>query len=180
MTSRRSRDLLVFGIAFFVLAVDQVSKYWVRTHLQVGVPWNPFAWLRPIISLTYITNTGFAFGLGQGFGWISSLIALTVSVTLLYLNFRLPASAWWTRVCFGLQIGGALGNVVDRLLFYGQVTDFFDLNFWPLQEWPVSNVADVCLVVGTCILAYLMFTEKEWPTTVPDTPKVSGGENAPH
>jgi signal peptidase II len=152
----------------------------VRTNLQLGVPWNPFAWLRPILSLTYVTNTGVAFGMAQGLGWVSSVIAVLVTGILIYYNFHLPASAWLTRVSMGLQMGGALGNVVDRVVLRGHVTDFFDLNFWPLREWPVANVADVCVVTGTCMLAYLMFTEREWSTAAADAPTVPGGEDSPH
>jgi signal peptidase II len=60
-----------------------------------------------------------------------------------------------------MQLGGALGNLADRLRHAGYVTDFIDLNFWPLQEWPVFNLADSSIVVGTCILVALLICEEE-------------------
>lgn len=168
MTLRRSRDLLVFGTALTVLAADQLSKYWVRHNLTLGVPWNPLAWLRPVLSFTYVTNTGSAFGLFPGLSRLYTVVALAVVALILLFYRRLPSGNWLLHMSLGLQLGGALGNnVVDRLL-WGRVTDFLDLNFWPLQEWPVFNVADSSVVVGVCILAAFLLFEKEPPRTPAD------------
>jgi len=63
------------------------------------------------------------------------------------------------RVALGLQLGGAIGNLVDRLR-YGSVVDFIDFNFWPLHNWPISNVADVSVVAGVTLLALVMLWEE--------------------
>jgi signal peptidase II len=162
---RRFRDLLVLGVAILVLVADQLTKAWVRRNLLFGVPWQPVSWLRPIFSFTYITNTGAAFGLFPQLGRLYAFVALTVIGILFYFYRNLVPSTWLTSVSLGLQLGGALGNnVVDRL-WHGRVTDFLDLNFWPLHEWPVFNVADSSIVVGTCILAAYLLLQKEPPTT---------------
>jgi signal peptidase II len=65
------------------------------------------------------------------------------------------------HVALGLQLGGASGNLIDRLRFGGSVLDFIDLNFWPLRRWPVFNVADSSIVVGVTLLTLLMLWA-EW------------------
>ena len=184
MDSRRSRHLLVLGAALIVLAADQISKFWVRHNLTPGVPWNPAPWLRPILSFTYVTNTGAAFGLFQELGWIypfiAILIAIAIIAAILFFYRRLPPDQRLILLSLGMQLGGAAGNLLDRLvgavlsptnsagslgwperLSNARVIDFIDLNFWPLQEWPVFNLADSSVVVGVCILAlYLLFEEE--------------------
>jgi signal peptidase II len=140
-----------------------MSKQWVRHSLVPGVPWDPVPWLRPILSLTYITNTGSAFGLFPQLGWLHTLVALVVIGVLLFFYRRLPPNGWIVPLSLGMQLGGAVGNnVIDRV-WHGQVTDFIDLNFWPLREWPVFNVADSSVFVGVCILAIYLLLEKEPP-----------------
>lgn len=160
MSSRRSRDLLVLGAAMAVLVLDQWSKHWVRQNLTPGVPWDPVPGLRPVLSFTYVTNTGVAFGLFPQLGRLYALVALAVVALIIVFYRQLAASSPLMLVSLGMVIGGALGNnVIDRL-WRGRIVDFLDLNFWPLQEWPVFNVADSGIVVGMCILAgFLLFSE---------------------
>lgn len=161
MTSRCYRDLLVLGAAIAVLALDQWSKHWVRQNLVPGVPYDPVPWLRPVLSLTYVTNTGVAFGLFPQLGRLYALVALAVVAVIIVFYRRLEASSWPVAVGVGMVIGGALGNnVIDRL-WHGRIVDFLDLNFWPLHEWPVFNVADSAIVVGMCILAIFLLFSKD-------------------
>ena len=166
MPHRRSRDLLVFGVAVLVLVADQITKAWVRRTLLLGVSWQPVSWLRPVFSFTYVTNTGAAFGLFPQLGSLYALVALVVIGVLFFFYRNLVPDTVLMSISLGLQLGGALGNnVIDRL-WHGWVTDFLDLNFWPLQEWPVFNVADSSIVVGVCILAIYLFLQKEGPPIV--------------
>lgn len=155
------RELLIAAIAVLVLAVDQLSKAAVTRHLQLGVPWPPIESLGRIFSLTYVTNTGAAFGLFPQLGSYYVFIALGVVVALLVLYHSLGVSHWLMPACLGLQLGGALGNLVDRLRL-GYVIDFFDF-----KVWPVFNVADSCIVVGVAVLAYLMLREGPQEATRP-------------
>ena len=161
MTHRRSRDLVVLGAAIIILAADQISKHLVRTCLVPGVPYDPVPWLSPVLSFTYITNTGVSFGLFPQLGSLGALINIVVIAVLLFSYRRLPVDNWLIHLSLGMQVGGALGNLVDRLLWRGQVTDFIDLNFWPLHEWPVFNLADSSVVVGVVILAYFLLFDLE-------------------
>ncbi len=161
MTHRRSRDLVVLAAAIIILAADQISKHLVRTSLVPGVPYDPIPWLSPVFSFTYITNTGVSFGLFPQLGSLGALLNIVVVAVLLFSYRRLPVVNWLIPLSLGMQVGGALGNLVDRLLWQGQVTDFIDLNFWPLHEWPVFNVADSSVVVGVVILAYFLLFDLE-------------------
>jgi len=167
---------LFFGVAVAVLVADQLSKSWVRQNLALGVPWNPASWLRPVLSITYVTNTGAAFGLFPQAGWLYTVIALAVATSILIFYHKLGESSWPVTLSLGLMLGGALGNnVIDRL-WHGRVTDFVDLNFWPLQEWPVFNVADSSLVVGICIMAVLLLFSKEMQSALDGAPEEKSGE----
>jgi signal peptidase II len=150
LTPRRSKDLFFYFIAFVVVAADQWSKYWVRSHFQLGVPWDPIPWLRPILSLTYVTNTGVVFGMFQGVNRLFAGVMIVVIVLILYFYYTMPIRTWLERL-----------SLIDRL-WRGRVTDFFDLNFWPMQDWAVFNVADSSVVVGTCLLVAYVLREMLW------------------
>lgn len=156
----------MLGIAALVVAADQLSKAWVRRSLLPGVPWDPVPWLRPIFSFTYVTNTGAAFGMFPQLSVLYPLIALTVLCVLFFFFRGLAANGLPVTIGLGLLLGGTLGNnIIDRL-WHGYVTDFIDLNFWPMHEWPVFNVADSSIVVGVCILTAYLLLQKEPPIPV--------------
>lgn len=147
----RSR-LLLLAVAATVLVIDQLSKAWVIAHLPeyTSVDWIP--WLQPLISLTYVKNTGIAFGLFPGLGLLATVLSLVVVIGVFVFQNSIPPADVWVHLALGLVTGGALGNnVIDRPL-RGFVIDFFDVNFWPFREWPVFNVADSAIVVGVTIL----------------------------
>ncbi len=150
-----AREALFFGIAVAVFAADYLTKLWVRTSMFPGQSIPPDAPVR----LTYITNTGSAFGLFQNqtiFLVITAVIG--IGAIILYHSMH-SAKTLPLTVSLGLQLGGAAGNLVERMQ-YGRVTDFIDLRFWP-----VFNVADSSIVVGVALLAWLLFmTGKEKPT----------------
>lgn len=157
----RSRDLVVLGIAAMVVAADQITKAWVRRSLLLGIPWDPVPWLRPILSFTYVTNIGAAFGIFPQLSAVYPLIAVTVLGVLFFFFRHLVASGWPATIGLGLLLGGVLGNnIIDRL-WHGYVTDFIDLNFWPLHEWPVFNIADSSVVVGVCVLSIYLLLQEE-------------------
>lgn len=139
------REWLLLAVVLVVLATDQLSKVWIKANLYPGqsIPRDgPFR-------LTYVTNTGAAFGLLQEQSLLLTLVAaLVVGVILVYYRYLL-LDGLLLRMSLGLQLGGALGNLADRLR-YGYVVDFLDFRFWP-----VFNLADSAIVVGVGILAYL-------------------------
>ena len=152
--------LVVPGMAILILVVDQVSKHLVRTNLPVGQSWTIAPWLAPIVQITHVTNTGAAFGLLPGLSVVFAVVAVVVIVAILFYHRHLPQGQGLTRLALGLQLGGATGNLIDRLRFGGTVVDFLDVNFWPLRDWPVFNVADSSIVTGVTLLALQMLWEE--------------------
>ncbi len=148
-------EAVVVAVAVAVLALDQLSKAAVMRYLAPQVPWNPIEPLRSIVTLTYVTNTGAAFGLFPQLGNLYVVVALVIVAALLIFYRRLALSHRLMQVCLGMQLGGAIGNLTDRLRF-GYVRDFVDFKIWP-----VFNVADSCIVIGVLILAFLLLREPE-------------------
>lgn len=144
---------LVLVAALAVLA-DQASKAYVVAHLDLHASWMPLAALEPVFRFTHVHNTGAAFGIFPEGGSVFLLIAVVVSALIVYYYHQLPAGAWLVRLALGLQLGGALGNVIDRVRL-GYVVDFLDVAFWP-----VFNVADSCVVVGVVLLALAVLREE--------------------
>jgi signal peptidase II len=141
--ARRLRGSLV--VAAVVVAVDQLTKWWAVAALGDG-PMSLFWTLR--FNLVY--NFGMAFGQGRGLGPLISVIGLVIVAVLLISVGRGSRELNWFGV--GLVVGGAIGNIADRLLrdpywLRGGVVDFIDL-----QWFPVFNVADIAINVGAAIL----------------------------
>lgn len=141
-----------------VLLVDQVSKYLVATRLEEGQSWDIIPWLASIFRITHVTNTGVAFGLFQGLGDLFVVVAIVAIAAIVLYCRQLPDGQRAMQVALALALGGAVGNLADRLR-QGFVTDFIDLRFWPLHEWPVFNLADSSIVTGVTILMLVMLWE---------------------
>ncbi len=151
--------IVLLGTATLTLIADLVSKTFVINNLPLNTPQPPpLPILEPVLSLTYTTNTGAAFGLFADRGILFILIAFVVVAAIIFYYRYLPEGYGWVRLALGLQLGGALGNLIDRLRL-GYVIDFIDLNFWPLKSWPIFNIADSAIVVGVSLLAILMLFE---------------------
>ncbi len=163
MRRLRLEPLVLPLLALLVLAADQYTKHLVATRLELGQTIELASWLTPIFQVTYVTNTGVAFGMLQGMGDVLVIVTLVVVGMLLLYYRRLPPGQVVLRIALGFQLGGAAGNLLDRLA-RGSVVDFLDLNFWPLKNWPVGNVADVSIVVGVVLLGLVMLWE-HWQET---------------
>lgn len=147
---------MFLGVAAIVFVVDQVSKHLVLSGLSVGEMWNPLPFLRPFLTITHVTNTGAAFGLFQDQGTLFAMVAILVVAGILVFYRYLPPDQLWLRVSLGLQLGGAVGNLLDRVRL-GSVVDFIDFKIWP-----VFNLADTAIVAGVSILAFfLIFSEDQ-------------------
>ena len=137
---------VVAGVAAAVVTLDQLSKTWALRALDDG-PVDLFWTLR----LKLTINSGAAFGLGKGLGPVLVVAAVAVLVVLGMLARSASLSGVGT-VALGLVLGGALGNLVDRLVRdQGGVVDFVDL-----QWWPVFNVADAAISVGAVLLVFVL------------------------
>jgi signal peptidase II len=142
------------AVAGLVLALDQWTKYLVRTQLAVGQTWSPTDWLAHYARVIHWNNTGAAFGLLPTAGLIFSIVALGVSVAIVYYFPRVPESQVAVRLALALQLGGAVGNLIDRVLV-GTVTDFISV-----VALPVFNVADASITVGVALLLAAMWVQE--------------------
>ncbi len=137
---------MLYGAAAAVYGVDRLTKVLAEAHLQ-GRP--PIEVIPGVFQLRFTTNPGGAFGLFGGLTWLFVAVSIVVIVAVILASRNLPATT--TAVGLGLILGGALGNLTDRLIrgsgFSGEVVDFLDL-----RVWPVFNVADSAIVVGAAIL----------------------------
>ncbi len=144
------RDYLFLAlIAGVVVFLDQWSKAYVRNNLALGASWAPWPWLLPYARIVHWYNTGVAFGLFQGKSQLFAVLAVLVVIAIIYYFPRVPANDWTLRVAMGLQLAGALGNLVDRLFNVGQVTDFISVG-----NFPVFNLADASITVGVLVLLF--------------------------
>jgi len=140
-------------LSIAVVATDQLTKWIVRGRLPLGGSWPQHPVLG-VFSFTHVANTGVAFGLFQGRSNAFLVLAAMVVVGLIAYANRLPGHARVIRLAVALQIGGAIGNVIDRLRL-GHVTDFLKFH-----AWPVFNVADSAIVVGVLLLGWEMWMEE--------------------
>lgn len=136
-------------IATLVLLIDQVTKWLALTHLQLGIP-HPAL---PFLNWLLLFNPGAAFSfLAQGSGWqrwFFTLLGLAASAYIVYLLARTHLNktmAW----ALSLILGGALGNVLDRLMF-GFVVDFIDC-YYGNWHWPAFNIADSAISIGAVLM----------------------------
>ena len=141
-------------VALLVIGLDRLTKYLVVSNLALGESWMPVSWLAPIVTITHVHNTGAAFGIFPAGGLVFTTLGVIVSVAILYYFHQLPPGQWWVRTALGLQLGGAIGNLIDRFR-QGHVTDFINFRFWP-----VFNVADSSIVIGVTILILAMLIEE--------------------
>ncbi len=154
------RDWIVLATAATALVADQVSKYLVRDNMALGESWPAEGFFR----LTHGTNTGSAFGLFQDQTLILTIASLFAIAFILYFYRSHSDGAWITRLTIGLLLGGAVGNLIDRVVA-GRVTDFIDVG-----PWPIFNIADSSITVGiTLLIASLLLTGGK--TEEPRTPE---------
>lgn len=138
-------DVILFSL--MIVAVDQLSKYVIRLNLN---PHDSIPVIRGIFHITYVQNTGAAFSILRGKTYFFMIISIAIIVAIIYFLRQIPPQKKLLRFVMASILGGALGNLIDRIRL-GYVVDFFDFRIWP-----VFNVADCAVVVGALILVYIM------------------------
>ena len=135
---------LRLAVVLVLLALDRATKLWALSALApVGtIP------LLPFFDLTYVENTGAAFGMGKGANGAFVVVSLGLTAALLWMMRGWPKDKPVLQWGALLVVSGALGNLYDRLA-YSFVVDFLHVHYWP-----VFNVADSCITVGACLLAW--------------------------
>ncbi|MFC5993352.1 signal peptidase II [Pseudonocardia hispaniensis] len=161
-TAAPPRRVLLLGvIAALVLAIDVVTKV-VSVALLEGHP--PVRLLGGAVYLVLVRNSGAAFSLATGYTWVLTLVAIGVVVMIVRVSRRLRSPGW--AVALGLVLGGALGNLTDRLArspgpLTGHVVDMVSLFAPDGSVWPVFNAADSAIVCGGVLLVLLAVTGRE-------------------
>ena len=145
--------LLLVIIAAVIITLDQWTKSLVRTNIVFGETWVPWDWIAPYARIVYWHNSGAAFGLGQNLSTIFAVMAVVVGCAIIVYYPQIPIEDWPLRVALGMQFGGAMGNLIDRLTI-GFVTDFISVG-----NFPVFNVADSSVSVGVAVLIIGMWIE---------------------
>ena len=143
------------GTAVVAVGLDQLVKELSTNNLTEG---EPVRILGGLIYLSLLRNSGAAFSLGSGYTWVFPLVTVGVIVWIGYMSRRLRSVPW--AIALGLVLGGALGNLGDRLFrapgpFQGHVVDMISLFAPYAEKFAVFNIADSCLTVGVCLAVLL-------------------------
>lgn len=154
--ARRHTSLIVLAcVAVGVIVIDQVTKHWVVStilpRLQSGE--GPIELLGGFVKLTYTENTGAAFSMGTGMTWVFTVIAAVVAIVILRSARRL-GSLWWA-VALGGLLGGALGNLIDRLTREPGFGRGYVVDWIQLPHFAVFNLADSAIVCSAILMVAL-------------------------
>lgn len=138
----------LFATALCIIAADQAVKRVVVSVLEMG---QSVDFLGPVVRFTPTTNTGAAFGLLRGQGPWFIVVSAAASLAIIIFQREIAKLRSWDQLAFGLILGGALGNLIDRIRL-GAVIDFIDIGVRNLR-WPSFNVADSAISIGVVLLA---------------------------
>ncbi|MBI5942817.1 MAG: signal peptidase II [Chloroflexi bacterium] len=148
MKSKVENYLILFGVAGVIIGLDQWTKWLVRANIDFGSQWLPdwLGWLSPYARFVNWHNSGAAFGMFQNGNLVFTTLAFIVIGAIIYYYPQVEADDWTLRLAMGLQLAGAAGNLIDRLMF-GKVTDFISVG-----TFPVFNIADSSITIGVFVL----------------------------
>ncbi|MFA5780140.1 MAG: signal peptidase II [Elusimicrobiota bacterium] len=142
-------------IIFAVFILDRITKYFIVKNFYLG---ESAAVIKNVFHITYITNTGTAFGMLQKYGNILLAFSVVAIILISILIFIKKDISGLNQIAFSLILGGAFGNLFDRI-FRGEIIDFLDFRIWP-----IFNVADSSITMGIILLfLYSIFSKKNIP-----------------
>ena len=162
---------LLISVAGLIVVVDQVTKAIVRANIPFGGRWMPLDWLAPYFRFVHWENTGAAFGMFQSGGLIFGILAVIVSIFIVIYYPQIPKEEKLMRVAMAMQLGGAIGNLIDRIVF-GPVTDFISVG-----SFPVFNIADSSITVGVGLLILALWLHDQREKKEQQTLRETAGEN---
>lgn len=143
-------------IVLLLAVIDQISKYFVLELLKFS---NPVILINNFLRLNYVENRGAAFGILQNQQLFFIVVTSVVILAVVFYRIRYNRFNKVANLSLDLIIAGAVGNLVDRVRL-NYVVDFIDVNFWGFYDFPVFNFADICVVVGTLLLALLILLDR--------------------
>lgn len=163
----------ILFVTLFVIILDQVTKIIINKSMHL---YQSFPVLGDFFRITYVENTGMAFGIRVGHGGFFTVFAVIASLAIMFYLFKMKGEKFIARFSMAMILGGAIGNLWDRIV-RGSVVDFLDVEFfdihipafqftffdfpgYSLTRWPVFNVADIAITVGMLLLFIFILTEK--------------------
>lgn len=143
--------MLIYIIIIIMVAIDQLSKVLVEHNMALG---ESYPLIEEIFHLTYVQNPGAAFGIFKGYNEILIILTVLIIAGFIYLYHNYFVNNLILKISFGLIIAGGIGNLIDRIRL-GYVIDYLDFRIWP-----VFNLADMIIVIGTGLLIIYLFSGK--------------------
>lgn len=177
------KSLRIFGIPLAVFIVDQLTKAFIHKSMML---YQSFPVLGDIFRITYIENSGMAFGIQMGHTGFFKVFTVIATLGIFIYLYKMKGEHIIARVSMAMILGGAIGNLWDRIT-RGSVVDFLDVEFfninipafkalfvkfpgYSLDRWPVFNVADIAVTVGMLVLViFVLFEKEKKPDTVLET-----------
>ena len=148
---------MAFILTIMIIILDQTTKYAAIKQLKNQ---RPIVIIENFFQLNYVENRGAAFGILQGKRGLFLIITIIVIfVITFYLIKYYNQTNTLTRISFAMLIGGAVGNLIDRIRF-GYVVDFISLKLINKYDFPVFNIADTCVLISTLFIVYLVMFDK--------------------
>lgn len=153
----RAPHLTILGVTLLTLLLDQLTKWYLL--FDVGMTNRPPIVVTDFFSLVMVWNKGVSFGMLNDAQRVGPyiLIGLALVISAMLLRLALKSTVRWERIGYAMVMGGALGNVVDRLRF-GAVADFFYFHIGDMG-WPAFNIADSAICVGVGILLIMLMRQ---------------------
>ena len=144
-------------VASVIVTLDQLTKFLVVSSMSLGETIPVMPW----VALHYITNRGVAFGMFRQFGDVLLPLTLAICGVIVYVYGTVETRRLWVRIALALQVGGAIGNVIDRVRL-GAVVDFIEFHIDELQfHFAIFNVADSAICVGVVLLVAALLIQNE-------------------
>ena len=143
--------LTLFSISITIILLDQWTKGIIRSSLRLGQVWIPAESLEPYMRIVHWKNTGAAFGMFQNGSLVFTVLAFVVALIIINYYIEIPRYEKMLRLALAFQLGGAVGNLIDRLTV-GWVTDFISIG-----RFPVFNVADASISMGVVFILLPFF-----------------------
>lgn len=149
---------MVFILSIIVIIADQISKYFVIDKLKGAAS---HVIIPGFLKFTYVENYGAAFGIlkNKKIFFIIATLIIIIFISMFLVKYYYKISIFM-KIGLGLLLGGAIGNFIDRLRF-GYVVDFINVRLFNSYDFPVFNIADISIVIGTIIILFLTLFDKE-------------------
>ena len=166
--------VVVWATVLIIIVADQISKYAVKSGMNL---YESRRIIGDFFKLTYIENPGMAFGIQFENKFLFTFLSIFAAALVLIYLIRLPDERFLFKTSLALILGGAIGNLIDRIIF-GRVVDFFDVEFFDitipsfsllfinfpgygLTRWPVFNIADSAVTCGMLLITWAILFQKE-------------------